>query len=1449
MAIYTYATEPCRRDARRHGQESLLQSVSTYIEKRQNLVGFDYFLPTRFMKKHMGRNFRLLAYRVKVGDDEIILFLRIYVRGDKEYEDFIAYWDQKTDALVKKLFTLTDVDLQAIHNEVSKRFPPEPPPRPDEEEYRWLYDIPGRARDEKDDLLILETEGWVKKMGSDSMRDWLQTYRALLEGLDLRTLRPSHNGTVCHALWGEDGNVGIAYVYRPDIHRLLLAAPLRKGEPFTPGPLEADPYQNGQGDPVRDLSRHAIRSYPYVMVLDPEAWAKMQKDDEANLALSPEEALLLERTLHGRGDGTPSFPLFINGRAGSGKSTMLQYMAAEYLESALRWGGPLHPLYLACSRDLLENARKNLLRILTVHHQRLLDTPLDSEAIEGMLRRSLVVFHEFLYGLLPREDQERLSWERFVTYARFRKLWDAEFRMRPEASEIGVDLAWHTIRSFIKGCRSSIEEEFAPEDFLGLPKKRCSVTHGQFTHIYRTVWERWYRRLCTEKGYWDEQDLAALVLSRNALPKPGYGAIFCDEVQDFTPVELEVILQLSVFSNRSLTPEALARVPLVFAGDPLQTLNPTGFRWDATRAVFHDRFQAVLDPRRRANLEFQFEEFKFNYRSNPAIVRFCNLIQFLRSAVSGSEDIRPQTAWQIRKPVQPVWYGVDEALSRNLIMHRTGIVKIIPCEDGEESAYAEGDPILRALPRQGNGVFQNVLGSVRSKGLEFGEVAIYRFGDTAPDPLKAVIQGSRSPRDLKEDSLPLQYYLNRLYVAASRAKHCLLVVDSREAMDSFWRFATDQQVIRGLAASCNIPFEPWRESLSYLLRGQRDPCGGPQINQEEQAQEYRKRGIEKRDPYLLRQAALSFANCGRTGEEGRCLALAWQFEGNFKQAGDTYKEYGFYEEAFLAYWAGKAFGAIGLLVKEHPEMAGRMESRAADAMERKGPVDISFLESLFAAQRDPGWAGKAAGDTTWRYVFANILDRVVKEAARRRAVEAPPVQWFGVLQWAESVERTVPAREGDAREAFIRETGLESQRTPLLFPREQMGLTAFKAGEYPKTIRYFETCTPPQTGRPEYLRAKALTEPFPENLPWWRRLQEYRTILQEWGEKWRLLPDLGSVSMLVCDAVIEAAQNLEDLDTACDLLEARPERAHVETLLAKVMASGRRDMALRVSKVLVTAFVRGKSWEEALLAARENDLGQGAGEHGQGLKLLLDQTGGNDGILQTFVQELALSDDLPLESGARLSPISDFLYHRFISGGASRRTLPGLPFELVGAAIERAGRHITAIQFYDAHFYGDTVSAKERAYAGERLVCALEKLADHHRSRSERIQEESRRAEAERLRGVLGLGNRKLPVFPDLRGRFTLGKAVTVQTKGVFRATISHPHRRVRIEHTGRFETVTLDAAEKTLRGDATFSLVSHGLGLSWRMEDWAMTLDLEEGDGESVVVAQFEGGPLHVKL
>src|SRR5207237_556886 len=138
---------------------------------------------------------------------------------------------------------------------------------------------------------------------------------------------------------------------------------------------------------------------------------------------------------------------------------------------------------------------------------------------------------------------------------------------------------------------------------------------------------------------------------KNNLVQGNHCAVFCDESQDFTRVEFEIIHRMSLFARRLITPEHANRVPIVFAGDPFQTLNPTGFRWEAIKAALIEKIVLSLNPLRAkgGRPDLNYRELSYNYRSTEHIVKLCNTIQALRAILFPSGSLQPQTCWKTKE--------------------------------------------------------------------------------------------------------------------------------------------------------------------------------------------------------------------------------------------------------------------------------------------------------------------------------------------------------------------------------------------------------------------------------------------------------------------------------------------------------------------------------------------------------------------------------------------------------------------------------------------------------------------------------------------------------------------------------------------------------------------------------------------------------------------------------
>ena len=218
------------------------------------------------------------------------------------------------------------------------------------------------------------------------------------------------------------------------------------------------------------------------------------------------------------------------------------------------------------------------------------------------------------------------------------------------------------------------------------------VSLDVYEAVYRLIWN-WYAKLLEEEGKWDDQDLIRAVLECGAVPPVEYSAIFCDEAQDFTRLEMHFILQASIFARYDLSElQDIPGLPFAFAGDPLQTLNPTGFRWASVQSMFHEQIIQTVDPDRKHNLGMKhLDDLIYNYRSTQPIVETTNAILLARSHLFG-QHTKPQQFWGKGKPTfVPRKFLLEQISISELKKHVQDTIILIPCDEGGEIAFIQGD--------------------------------------------------------------------------------------------------------------------------------------------------------------------------------------------------------------------------------------------------------------------------------------------------------------------------------------------------------------------------------------------------------------------------------------------------------------------------------------------------------------------------------------------------------------------------------------------------------------------------------------------------------------------------------------------------------------------------------------------------------------------------------------
>lgn len=1086
--MYIYTTPRFDGQAKQHGIQGQVAELLVAIRNQGTTAVkalFEWNYP--YLKRPV-RNLRLLGKIVRFKDERVLCLLDVFTRGGKEYEAFLRnpeeYGRQYLDALVG------DADLEnSIRAQQEKQRQPFRQPFLPDRYHGWLQ-RPTWARNTAD-RIICESEVWVRQFQRQDVRDRWQTYYEIVVGIvegeapgqpapwpNLYLSQNSHYSVFYSALETADrtsrGVVFLLASFAEHPTDAALEEVLRLTNVVT-----TDGTHCIFSSPVTFdiLSRYTRRAYPDYLVIEPEIWLEVERESGINLALSVEEEKILHE-LSSPDVEEASLPLFINGRAGSGKSTMLVYLFADYCDryrktyARQQQDTVLGPLFLTYNERLLARAREGVEKLLTNHHRFLIDGDLNGGSKLPPLAPCFQSFQEFLIHLLPPEESDRFESDRYISFYDFRRHCSRRHnRHSPE-------LCWHIIRTFIKGYSLSGQDDgyMTPDDYQEVPRREQTISHEVFSSIYKQVWP-WYRQL-TRNGHWDDQDLIRRVLEVKGHDLPKYTAIFCDEAQDFTKLELLLIVQLSLFSECDLYPP-VPSLPFAFAGDPFQTLNPTGFRWESVKATFFDQVISSLDPDRQLNLGMSFYELESNYRSSPAIVKMTNLIHLWRHLLFHIPKLKPQEAWRptfdSRHP-QKFIFGrrnfSPEALKRHI---EKSPIFIVPCEAGGELEYIRNDEFLAPLFPGASEEHppKNVLSAIQAKGLEFPLVILYKFGE------QFAREFGRSLWDCwtadGEHPLELEYFFNKLYVAASRGMSDLVVVDTEAGEQLLWQYATmtaengeSPELRRWLERVENRPL--WEGHIGGIGWGEN--LGDLDLdNRESQAKEFEENGRSQKDAVSLRRAKQFYRELGKLEEADLCEAWALRFDRRFLEAGLIFLRRLREDEAWDCFWQGCCWQALQDWYRQFPERRGgerplvEFMATPTKTAEETGQL-TAFLEEALAENR-PG---------------ENRLSKPWKAAVKEYAAQVKRI--LGEKQLSRGEWR----RLGEVLEALD-----EAKYEGLL---EMAGECFYRGQNLRRAVRCWQDCG--ATDRRDYNLAVAELLEFPEGLPYLERAGNCDRIVAEW---------------------------------------------------------------------------------------------------------------------------------------------------------------------------------------------------------------------------------------------------------------------------------------------------------------------------------------------------------------
>lgn len=884
-------------------ENEILKFASEIVEVEPGNLKRVLKIHGKFLKKRVGK-YRIITWLKYIDNFPVLILLDMMARGDADYESF-NYDAEKFEPSYQSLIEQEINEIKEIL--INLPHPPAKEILPDEF-YPWLYYHPAFLHD-ADETLILESHQWYEEIQKHSFQSYLSRYFDILsnlfdnpQGLKIEKMKdyvylaylpnkPEFSVLFSQAKRISSGEIklvdfvseettwkgGVIFLIKPVMGELIQRSTL---EDEINHMEFSKVISNLDGDKLtlEELSRISYRAYPYYVLAEESTWRDIEQDLQTNLALSTEEEEILNSI---SSPENPNFPVFINGRAGSGKSTILYYLFADYCYKKITENLRGDPLFITYSPALSETALRTVEKILNSHAKFAGGRKISAEEISKFFK----TFENLLIGTIPPEARDRFNPEKKVSLYMFKQMWRKEMHQNLPAT-LSPELAWFVIRAYIKGYDYGENEFMSTEDYSELPRKEKTIDEETFKVIYERIWS-WYKKLCDENSFWDDQDLVRFALASleagNEVPE--YPVIFCDEAQDFTRIELRFIMRLSVFYKYQIN-YGIKAIPFVFAGDPMQTINPTGFRWEKTKSIFHEEIITEIDPQNKFHINLHFKPLTQNYRSTPAITKFSNIILMWRNLFFDRE-LKPQIPWRTQEGSKPVRFIIGENIDNESL---TKLLKekivIIPAEEGQISSFINSDEYLPRIFTNFTEEWppKNIFTPMLAKGLEFDDVVVYKFGDH----LDKMINRNNSDNKITlsnifgNEDIPfeIEYFLNKLYVSITRAKKNLYIVDTKEGSEVLWIYTSEI----GSVIPKDIDVSNWIKYTTPAQYGEQQTIFYTPEEKRKIANELKLKGMSQNEPSFLRRASQFFDEIGERAESVECLAFALKFEGNYLEA-------------------------------------------------------------------------------------------------------------------------------------------------------------------------------------------------------------------------------------------------------------------------------------------------------------------------------------------------------------------------------------------------------------------------------------------------------------------------------------------------------------------------------------------------------------------------------------
>ncbi len=415
-------------------------------------------------------------------------------------------------------------------------------------------------------------------------------------------------------------------------------------------------------------------------------------------------------------------PLIIIGSAGSGK-TALTLEKMKYLKGNIA--------YMSLSPYLVENSQN-------IYYSNNYEN--EKQEVD------FLSFREYIESIQLPKGRE-------ITFKDFER-WYNRYKQSVKIKE-----SYKLFEEFKGVLTGSVVDKpyLSREDYINLGVRQSIFLDKERSKVY-DVFEK-YLNYLKEGRYYDSNIVAYEHLEK---VNPKYDFLVVDEVQDFTNVQLKLMLQ-------SLKNQA---TNFILSGDSNQIVHPNFFSWSQLKSMF---FKNSL----KGTL---IRILKTNYRNSQKITTLSNNLLKIKNARFGSIDKEStyliDTVSSVEGEIN--FYQESDSIKKELNKKTEGSAKfaVLVMNNEEKSTVSKhfNTPLLFSIQE--------------AKGLEYENIILFNFisnydkefrhiteGVTEEDLLDENMQFGRAKDKTNKELEAYKFYINSLYVAFTRGVKNIYVIE------------------------------------------------------------------------------------------------------------------------------------------------------------------------------------------------------------------------------------------------------------------------------------------------------------------------------------------------------------------------------------------------------------------------------------------------------------------------------------------------------------------------------------------------------------------------------------------------------------------------------------------------------------------------------------------------